>query len=437
MKNYFHLGKKLFPITRSISGNGVRDTLKILKKSIKDLKIIETRSGKKVFDWVIPDEWNIHDAYIQDMHGNTIVDFKRNNLHILNYSIPVNLYLSKKELTKNLYYLKDYPSAIPYITSYYKRRWGFCISYNFYRKFLRRYSNNDKFYVKINTNFNKKGFLTYGETLIKGKSKKEILLSTYVCHPSMANNELSGPLVATALYNYFSKKKNNYSIRIVFIPETIGSITYLQKNLSKLKKKIVAGYNLTCLGDNRSYSFLPSKYDSISNYAALKSFKELNIKFKKYSFLDRGSDERQYNSPGVDLPIASIMRSKYGTYKEYHTSKDNFKLVTINGLKGGYTVLKKAIEIIMNLKLELPPKKKLIKKAPISRFKCEPQMSKRNLYPTLGTQNKNSKVKNLMNFLQYSDGSNSLEKISEQIKLNIKETKIIYSLLKKKKLIYD
>ena len=207
MKNYFYLGKKLFPITRSISGNGVRDTLKILKKSIKDLKITETRSGKKVFDWTIPHEWNIHEAYIQDMHGNTIVDFKRNNLHILNYSIPVSFYLSKKELSKNLYYLKGYPSAIPYITSYYKRRWGFCISYNFYKKFLKRYSNNDKFYVKINTNFNKKGFLTYGETLIKGKSKKEILLSTYVCHPSMANNELSGPLVATALYNYFSKKK--------------------------------------------------------------------------------------------------------------------------------------------------------------------------------------------------------------------------------------
>ena len=199
----------------------------------------------------------------------------------------------------------------------------------------------------------------------------------------------------------------------------------------------MAGYNLTCLGDNRSYSFLPSKYDSASNYAALKAFKELNIKFKKYSFLDRGSDERQYNSPGVDLPIASIMRSKYGTYKEYHTSKDNFKLVTINGLKGGYTVLKKSIEIIMNLKLDLPQKRKIIKKAPKSRFKCEPQMSKRNLYPTLGTQNKNSRVKNLMNFLQYSDGSNSLEKISEQIKLNIKETKIIHSLLKKNKLIYD
>ena len=186
----------------------------------------------------------------------------------------------------------------------------------------------------------------------------------------MANNELSGPLVSTAIYNYFKNKKNQYSIRFVFVPETIGSIAYLSKNVKKLKKNVVAGFNLTCIGDDIEYSFLPSKYDSISNYAAKKAFKDLGLNFKQYSFLERGSDERQYNSPGIDLPIASIMRTKYGKYKEYHTSKDNFKVVTLNGLKGGFDVAKKAIEILMNLNLDLIKKKKQNKKYPKNKIIC-------------------------------------------------------------------
>ena len=182
-----------------------------------------------------------------------------------------------------------------------------------------------------------------------------------------------------------------------------------------MKKNIVAGFNLTCLGDEKKYSFLPSKYDSESNHAAKKAFKELNIKYKFYSFLTRGSDERQYNSPGIDLPIASIMRSKYGTYKEYHTSKDDFNFVTIKGLNGGFSVLKKALQILLKKKLNIREKRKQLIFAPKSKVLCEPQMSKRNLYPTLGTKNMKKSIKDIMNFLQFADGTNSLKDISNYI----------------------
>lgn len=433
MKKYYQLGKKLFPINRSISGQGVRQTLKILKKEINCLKICNVKSGTKVFDWTVPSEWNVDEAYIEDKHGKKIIDFKNNNLHLLGYSIPIKKKINKKILIRHLYFLKNYPSAIPYVTSYYKKRWGFCLNYSSYKKILKNYSNKDMFLVFINSKFNKKGILNYGEVLIKGESKKEIFLSTYICHPSMANNELSGPLVATALYNYFIKRKNKYSIRFVFIPETIGSIIYLSKHYKTLKKNVVAGYNLTCLGDNRNYSFLPSKYESQSNSAAIEAFKNLRLNFKKFSFLSRGSDERQYNSPGINLPIASIMRSKYGTYREYHTSKDNFKIVTIKGLNGGFKILKKAIQILLQKDLSVPREIEKNKKYPQNLIICEPQMSKRRLYPSLGLKNARSKkVKDLMNFLQYADGTNSLFQISKLIKIDLKNCKILYNLLKKK-----
>ena len=412
MQKYFQLGKKLFPITRSITGNGLRETLFIIKNYIKTLKIKSIRSGTKVFDWKIPPEWNITDAYIIDKNDKKIVDFKKSNLHVINYSEPVNLTLSKSKLLKRIYFLKHFPSAIPYITSYYKKWWGFCVSYNFFKRKLIKYKNNDKFRIKIISNFKNNGYLNYGEALIKGKLKKEILISTYICHPSMANNELSGPLVSTAIYNYFKNK-----------------------NLKKLKKNIVAGFNLTCIGDDRSYSFLPSKYDSISNYAAKKAFKDLKIKFKEYSFLSRGSDERQYNSPDIELPIASIMRSKYGEYKEYHTSKDNFNLVTSKGLQGGFNVTKRAIEILMGLNLKNQIHRKKTKSFPKNKIMCEPMMSKRKLYPTLGTINRSKKIKDIMNFLQYADGTNSLKNISQIIETTVQETNQIYKLLKNHNLV--
>ena len=428
MHKIFNLGKKLFPICRSLTGKGVRQTLNMIKEFEPSLKVKSIKSGKKVYDWKIPEEWNISDAYVLDHNNKKIIDFKKNNLHLIGYSVPINKNISKKELFSRLYSLPSQPEAIPYITSYYKKYWGFCISNNDKKKIvnkLKKISNNKKvLFAKIDSSFKKNGKLNYGEIFIPGFSKKEIFLSTYICHPSMANNELSGPLVAIALVNYFQKKKNYYSIRVIFIPETIGAISYIEKNLINLKKNVIAGYNLTCLGDNNNYSFLPTKYkNSISDRAARKAFDKLKIKYKEYSFLKRGSDERQYNSPGIDLPIASIMRSKYGTYKEYHTSLDNFDFISIKGLQGGYKILRQSINIINK---SLIPKSKVL---------CEPLLSKHKLYPTLSTKNSNKFSQTILDFLQYSDGKNDLEEISKLVNKNYNEVKKIYKILIKKKLI--
>ena len=279
----------------------------------------------------------------------------------------------------------------------------------------------------------------YGELILPGLSKKEILISTYICHPSMANNELSGPLVAIALSKFFIKRKLKKTLRFLFIPETIGSIAYIYKNIKSLKKNVIGGYVLTCIGDNREYSFLKTKYENTpSDVAAQNAFKDLNIKFKEYSFLERGSDERQYNSPGVDLKIGSIMRTKYGCYKEYHTSLDNFDLVNARGLSGGYKVSKKAILNLLNFKKEMNEKKELKSTSnPYIKFLCEPNLGKRGLFNLLGDRNLNLNThsRKLLDFMQFSDGTNNLNQISRYIKLPFQKTKTIYKFLKKKKLL--
>ena len=428
INKYYNIAKtKLFPINRSLTGRGVRKTLNILKKEFPKLKIKKFKSGKKVFDWNIPAEWNVNDAYVIDKYNNKIIDFKKNNLHLVGYSIPLKKTITKKELFKNLYFLKDQPKAIPYITSYYKRRWGFCVSYNYYKILNKQYSLNDEFKVIINSNLNKKGNLNYGELILKGKSKKEILISTYICHPSMANNELSGTIVSMALINYFQNKKLNKTLRFIFIPETIGSISYLSKNLKYLKENVIGGYNLSCIGDERQHSCMFSKYqNSPSDEAVIEAYKLLKIKnYKVYTFLKRGSDERQYNSPGIDLPISSIFRSKYGDYKEYHTSLDDFNLVTKKGIAGGAKVAINAIKILSN---------KIIPKSSVL---CEPQLIKRNLYSGLSFKNNKSSInfRKLLNFLQFADGTNDLNKISESIRLSYNETFKIYKILIQNKLI--
>ena len=425
INKYYNIAKtKLFPITRSLTGDGVKKTLNIIQKELPKLKIKKFKSGTKVFDWNIPEEWNVTDAYVIDKYNNRIIDFKKNNLHLVGYSIPIKKNITKKELFKNLYFLKNQPKAIPYITSYYKRRWGFCISYNEYKILDKRYSLNDKFKVVINSNLNKKGNLNYGELILKGKSKKEILISTYICHPSMANNELSGPIVSMGLINYFKNKKLNKTLRFVFIPETIGSISYLSKNLKYLKENVIGGYNLSCIGDERQHSCMFSKYGNTpSDRSIVEAYKKLKIKFKRYSFLERGSDERQYNSPGIDLPIASIFRTKYNKYPEYHTSLDNFDFVTKKGIQGGFNVAKEAIKILTQ---------KII---PKNRILCEPQMGKRGLYPRLSTKDLKKIIRNYMSFLQYADGKNDLKSIAKILNISSHETKKIYKILKKNNLI--
>jgi aminopeptidase-like protein len=420
ISKYYTIAKNnLYPITRSITGLGVRKTLKIIQREFPELKIKKIKSGTKVFDWNIPPEWNVSDAYVLDKNDKKIIDFKNNNLHLVGYSIPVKKHVSKQELFKNLYFLKKQPKAIPYITSYYEKRWGFCVSYNQYKNIDKKYSSNDKFKVVVNSSLKKNGDLNYGELILKGISKKEILISTYICHPSMANNELSGPIVSMGLINYFKKKKLNKTLRFVFIPETIGSISYLSKNIKYLKENVIGGYNLSCIGDEGQYSCMFSKYqNSPSDEAIIEAYRLLRIKnYKVYSFLKRGSDERQYNSPGVDLKISSIFRTKYGEYPEYHTSLDNFKLVTLKGCTGGFNVAKKSIEILLE---RTYPKCKVM---------CEPQMGKRGLYSQLSTKNVDKITRSYMDFLQYADGTNSLEKISNLINVDLKSVKKISDIM--------
>jgi len=394
------LAKRLWPINRSITGEGVRKTLLILKELNPKLSIHEVSSGTKVFDWEVPREWYVNDAYIITPSGKKICNFKENNLYLLGYSISIQKNLNLKELQKHLYSIPEQPSAIPYVTSYYEERWGFCLSQD-----ERDLLEEGDYLVFIDTKlFN--GSLTYGEIFIKGQSDKEIFLSTYICHPSMANNELSGIVVSSYISKWLSNKRDNrFSYRFVFVPETIGSIAYLSKHHINLKKKVVAGFNVSCVGDERSYSYLPSRNgNTISDKVAKHVLKWTDPNYVTYSWLDRGSDERQYCAPGIDLPIASLLRTKYGEYPEYHTSLDNLdNVVTPKGLEGGYWALRRALELI---------EKNNIYKV---NFMCEPQMGRRGLYPTLSKKNSDEQIRLMMNFISLCDGEHSLLDIAEKI----------------------
>jgi aminopeptidase-like protein len=393
------LAKRLWPIHRSLTGNGVRETLLILKETLADLQIHNVTSGTRAFDWTVPDEWVIREAWIEDEFNNRIVDFNSNNLHVMGYSIPVDLWLTLDELKCNIFSLPEKPNAIPYITSYYSRRWAFCLSHNQLQAL-----KSGKYHVVIDSEI-KSGFLTYGELLIPGESNKEIFLSTYICHPSMANNELSGPVVTTALAKWIGTLGNRrYTYRIVFIPETIGSLVYISKHLNHLKENVLAGYNVTCVGDERAYSYLPSRNgNTLSDNVAKHVLKNIDPNFKKYTWLDRGSDERQYCAPGIDLPIATISRSLYFQYPEYHTSLDDLNFVTPDGLAGGFMALQRAIECI---ELNCTPSLTVL---------GEPQLGKRGLYPSLSTRDTVDEVRAMMDLLTYCDGSKSLIEIAELI----------------------
>ncbi|NBU97323.1 MAG: DUF4910 domain-containing protein [Spirochaetia bacterium] len=418
-KNMFSWAKFLFPINRSLTGNGNRQTLKFIKSFLPDLKIRQVGSGKKCFDWTVPMEWNVEEAYLINPDGEKIADFKENNLHLLGYSDPIDIYIDLKTLQKHLYSLEDQPNAIPYVTSYYKNRWGFCLKHKNRLKL-----KPGKYRAVIKTS-KKKGWLNYGELYLPGKYKEEIFLSTYICHPSMANDQISGIVTLLALAKWIKQKsKRNYSFRIIWIPETIGAIVYLKKNLKILQKNIKLGWQLACLGDGGNFSFLPTREESTqTDLITEECLKKITKNPTKWSFLKRGSDERQWCFPGVDLPVCSIMRSKYNTYKEYHTSQDNLNLIRPQFLQESYNVLKYVIGVA--------DENFIYKVNTIG----EPQLGKLNLYPTIQSKKTSSSVENILNVITYCDGKTSSVEISKKINIDVKTViQIQKVLLKFKKL---
>ena len=394
----------LFPINRSITGPGVRDTLAYLGNLLPGLTVYAVPTGTQAFDWVIPDEWTLRDAYIADEAGNKVVDFNNHNLHVLGYSEAVDAWLSRTELDAHLYSLPEQPDAIPYITSYYERRWGFCLTHH-----QRAALPDGQYHAVIDSDL-QPGVLNYGELIIPGQEEKEILLSTYICHPSMANNELSGPLVTAALAQWLQSLENRrYTYRIVFVPETIGAIVYLSKNSAYMMQKTVAGFEVSCVGDDRAYSLLPSrKGGTLADRVAEQTLKQRGVNYSHYSFLNRGSDERQYCSPLIDLPMVSVMRTKPGYFPEYHTSLDDLSVISPAGLEGAFEVIQsclQALEVNYVYKATVP---------------CEPQLGRRGIKPSLSTKNV-VVPRTIMNVLAYADGQTDLLSISEIIGVDVME----------------
>ena len=403
-KEIHEFAKQLWPLNRSLTGEGVRETLRQIAKHLPNLDIKSVPSGAQVFDWTIPKEWNVRDAYIVTPKGEKICNFKKNNLHLVGYSVPFNSEVTLEELKTHLHTLPEQPNAIPYITSYYEERWGFCLSQEAFNAL-----EEGNYTVVIDTELFD-GVLNYGELIIPGKSEKEVFFFFFVCHPSMANNELSGPAVVTFLGKWLEQlPSRKYTYRLIFIPETIGSITYLSLHHEEMKRNIIAGFNVTCVGDNRAYSYLPSRKGStISDDIAKHVLKWIDPNFVSYSWLNRGGDERQYCAPGIDLPIASILRTMYGEYPEYHTSLDDLEhVVTAEGLNGGFLAIKRALEVIENNR----------------KFRVtvlgEPQMGKRGLYPTLAAKKVSEQVSLTMDFISLCDGGSTLLAIAERLEVPV------------------
>lgn len=394
---YMHdLATRLFPICRSITGDGVRETLAILRQELPGLTVHEVPSGTPVLDWTVPDEWNIRGAYLEGPDGSRILDFRDSNLHVMSYSIPVDATLTLEELQPHLHSDPHLPDAIPYVTGYYSRSWGLCLTQR-----MRDLLVPGDYRVVIDSTL-EPGSLTFGELVIPGELPDEIFISTYVCHPSLGNNELSGPVVSTALARWVaSLTRRRYTYRFVFVPETIGAITLLSREIQHLQEHVVAGFNLTCIGDDGDYSYLASRHGDLPIDRIARRVVESKPSPVVYSYLDRGSDERHYGSAGVDLPVISLMRTKYGVYPEYHTSLDDLTVITPTGLQGG-------LDLVRDCILELES----------ATYYCsnvlgEAQLGRRGLYHAVHARTVADEVLLRTHVMAYSDGTRSSRDLAE------------------------
>lgn len=384
-----------YPICRSITGDGVRRTLRMIQERIP-LEIREVPTGTPVFDWTVPKEWNIRDAWIKDSSGKKIVDFQDCNLHVLNYSVPVHEKLPLAELKKHLFTLPDKPDLIPYRTSYYKEIWGFCLRHRTLESLP-----DGEYEVLIDSTL-ADGSLTYGECLLPGDSEREVLLSTHVCHPSLCNDNLSGIAVMTELARELQvRPRRRYSYRFLFIPGTIGSITWLALNEVRIDHGLVAAN----LGDPGKFHYKKSRRGSSEiDRAVLSVLRSSGEPFGVEDFVPFGYDERQYCSPGFNLAVGSLTRTPYGRYPEYHTSADNLDFISPEALEGSLRIYLAVMDVLEGNRRyrNLNPK-------------CEPQLGRRGLYRTIGgDESGRARELALLWVLNLSDGENDLLDITER-----------------------
>ena len=426
LEKYLH---RLFPLNRSLTGENNRKTLKILQE-IVPLKILEFPSRAKVYDWKIPDEWEVNHAYIKDRSGRKIVDFKNNNLHLLGYSSAISKVMSFGELKKHLIYNEEQPDAIPYATSYYESNWGFSISYEQYIREFSDIDDDDEFEVHIDTSFTD-GSMSIGELVIQGESSKEFLISSYICHPSMANDSLSGFLLAAFYAAHILESRPKYSYRFIWVPETIGAITYLANN-ENIMKNIDCGLVMTTCGGPGNFSLKKSWDENhYLNGLILEVLKDNDIKADTYVFDIRGSDERQYSTQGFRINTPLLCKSKFYEYDEYHTSLDN-----LNFVLPCYLIQSFSLYIDIYNKLESQE----FYLAAVTHG--EAMLSKRKAYPSIGGRQRhaqNSCVTTssayLLWFIFYADGKTPLSNIAEKLKLEVSDAKAIAQDLERMKLV--
>lgn len=404
-----HLGEvamalltRLFPICRSITGNGVRETLTILKE-FGNLQIQEVPTGYRAFDWIVPKEWNIRDAYVKDQQGERVIDFKRSNLHVLNYSVPVSATMSLEELRPHLYTLPEQPNAIPYRTSYYEEQWGFCLAHEDLEGLM-----EGPYEVFIDSDL-EDGHLTFADAVLAGTSDRELLFSTYICHPSMANHELSGPVLSALLYRLLSECEHTYSYRFIYVPETIGALVYLSINGEHLRKHLHAGYVLASLGRPATYTYKRTRLggtpaDKVAEHCL--NHAPDGTTTEVIDFAPTGSDERQYCSPGFDLPVGLLTRPMYGSFPEYHTSLDDLEFVSGDAIAESLKMCLRMVQVheLNRIYLNLSPY-------------GEPQLGKRGLYPMVGGARGGGteSLSRMMYLLAFADGSHDLIDIANRM----------------------